>query len=313
MRLNKRVVTFLFCLLISAFFWVMMSLSKEYIIDLNFPVKYINLPVDKVFASHLSETIDLEIKSSGFNLLMFKLRQNNETVLIDIKDAKPLPIKNHYFLLTNSRIDKITSQFSNDIKVLKMYPDTIFLNFNKKITKTVPVRPNLKIGFDKFYQQSDSIRLRPAFIKISGAADVIDKIKYVETEPMNLNSVSDSVSLKLKILITPDLKLADLSALTVAASVNVTKYTEASIELPIEVENLPAGYGLKLFPDKVSVKYNVAFHNYEKINALQFHATVDYLKIESGSNKIKIKLAEFPSEISAIKLNPEKVEYIIRK
>lgn len=312
-RLNRRVVTFLFCLLISTFFWVMMSLSKEYTIDINFPVTYINKPADKVIANNLSETINIEIKSSGFNLLIYKLKQKKETVLIDLKDSKPLSIKNHYYLLTNSRIDKITSQFNTEIKVIKIYPDTIFLNFNKKITKTVPVKANLNIEFDKLYQQSDSIQLNPAFIQISGAADLIDKIKYVETEPLNLKNINDSLSLKLNILKTPELKLIDLSQLTVQAKVNITKYTEASIELPIEVENLPKGYGLKLFPDKVSIKYNVAFQNYEKINALQFRAVVDYLKIESGSNKLKIQLQKYPSEIRAVKMNPEKVEYIIRK
>lgn len=289
-----------------------MSLSKEYAIELSFPVNYINIPSDKVIANNLSETIDIEIKSNGFNLFIYKLRQKKDTVLIDIKDLKPLTIKNHYYLLTNSRIDKITSQL-NDIKVIKIYPDTIFLNFNKKVTKSVPVKANLKIDFAKLYQQSDSLKLSPSFIKISGAADLIDKIKYVETEPVYLKNITDSLSLKLNILITPELKIIDLSQPFVQAKVSVTKYTEASIELPIEVENLPRGYGLKLFPDKVSIKYNVAFGNYEKINPLQFHAVVDYLKIEPGSNKLKIQLLKSPPEIRAIKMNPEKVEYIIRK
>ena len=291
----------------------MMSLSKEYTTDLNFPVKYINLPSDKVIANHLSENIDIEVKSTGFNLLIYKLKQKKETILIDIKDSKLLSLKNHYYLPTNSRIDKITKQFSNDIKILKVYPDTIFLNFNKKITKRIPVKANLKIDFAKQYQQSDSIKLNPAFINISGASDLVNKINYVETEPLVLKNISDSLTIKLTIFKTPDLKLVDLSQSTISATVNITKYTEALLELPIDVENLPTGYDLKLFPDKVSIKYNVGFQNYEKINAIQFRAVVDYLKIESGSNKLKIQLAKYPPEIRAIKLNPERVEYIIRK
>jgi YbbR domain-containing protein len=311
-RLNRRVVTFLFCLLVSAFFWLTMSLSKDYTITLNFPVSYINLPSDKVISNNLPETINIDVKSNGFNLLIYKLKRKKETVLIDVKDSKSLRIKNHNYLLTNSRIDKVTSQF-DDIKVVKIYPDTIFLNFSKKITKTVPVKANLKLDFDKLYQQTDSVKLTPAFIKISGSADLIDKIKYVETEPVYLKNITDSLSLKINILNTPALKLIDLSQSSVQATVNVTKFTEATIELPIEVENLPSGYVLKLFPDKVSIKYNVAFENYEKINALQFRVVVDYLKIEPGSNKLKVQLMKYPSEIRSVKMNPEKVEYIIRK
>ncbi|MES2139653.1 MAG: CdaR family protein [Bacteroidota bacterium] len=311
-RLNRRVVTFLFCLLASAFFWVTMSLSKDYTIELSFPVSYVNRPSDKVISNNLPETIDIDVRSSGFNLLIYKFKRKKEPVLIDIKGSKPLRIKNHYYLLTNSRIDKVTSQF-DDIKVVKIYPDTLFLNFSKKISKTVPVKANLKLDFDKLYQQTDSIKLNPNHIKISGAADLIDKIKYVETEPVYLKNITDSLSLKLRILKTPDLKMMDLSQSSVQATVNVTKFTEATIELPIEVENLPSGYVLKLFPDKVSIKYSVAFQNYEKINALQFRVVVDYLKMEPGSNKLKVQLLKYPSEIRSVKMNPEKVEYIIRK
>ena len=72
-HLNKRVVIFLFCLIVSSFFWLMLALSKEYTIEIYFPVQYINLPPDKVIANNLSETIDIELKSNGFNLLFYKL------------------------------------------------------------------------------------------------------------------------------------------------------------------------------------------------------------------------------------------------
>jgi hypothetical protein len=61
------------------------------------------------------------------------------------------------------------------------------------------------------------------------------------------------------------------------------------------------------------VKYNVAFDSYDKISADQFRAIIDYKKAEPNSNKLKIILEKHPQEIRAIKLNPEKVEYILKK
>ncbi|MGQ0829568.1 MAG: CdaR family protein [Bacteroidota bacterium] len=290
-----------------------MALSKEYTMAVNFPVSYVNLPEDKVIANHLPEIINIEIRSSGFNLMMYKLKRRRETILIDIHGSKPLRSKNNFYLYTGDELDKITAQFSNHIRVLEISPDTIFLNFNKKVTKRVPVKANITLYFDHQYQQTDSIQLTPAFIDISGAADVVDKIDHVETVPVNFKNVSKPLTLKLNILISPDIKQVELSQSTVQATINVTKFTEASIELPVEVENLPDGYGLKTFPDKVVIKYNVAFNDYGKINALQFRAVVDYEKIESGNNKLKVHLVKSPAEIRSVKLNPEKVEYIIRK
>src|ERR1700750_3425788 len=97
-RLNRRVFTFFICVLISIFFWLLMSLSKEYTITVSFPVNYVNLPTDKIISNHLPETIDIEIKATGFNLLFYKIKQQRETVLLDINDALPYTAKNHYYL-----------------------------------------------------------------------------------------------------------------------------------------------------------------------------------------------------------------------
>lgn len=313
LRFNRRMVTFFICVLVSVFFWLLMSLSKEYTITVSFPVNYINLPKDKVLSNTLPESIDIEIKSSGFNLLKYKLKRQRDIVSIDIKDAKSLSSRNHYFLLTNSKVDKITSQFSNDIKILRIEPDSIFLNFNKKITKSVPVKAKLNLSFESQFQQADSVKLTPSFITISGASDIIEKIKEVETVSMNIKNISSSVSVKLAISMTADLKFVECSPASIQAQVNVTKFTEGNIDLPIEVDNLPARFGLKTFPDKISIKYIVAFENYEKINPSQFRAVVDYKKIEPGNNKLKVQIVKYPSEVHSIKISPEKVEFIIRK
>jgi YbbR domain-containing protein len=312
-RLNRRVFTFIICLFVSIAFWLMMSLSKEYSISISFPVNYTNFPADKIISNHLPETIDIEIKATGFNLLFYKLKQQRETVWLDINDAKAFTTKNHYFLLSNSRIDKITSQFNNEIKVLKINPDTIFLNYNKKITKRVPVIADINIDFDSQYQLTDSIKIEPSSIDISGAADVLEKITYLKTAVVNLKKVATPLILKLGILKSPELKQIELSVTTVQATINVKKFTEASLELPIDVANLPKGYSIKTFPDKVIVKYNVAFDDYLSINSQQFKASVDYSKMESGSNKLKVNLEKFPTNIRSVKLNLDKVEYIIRK
>jgi YbbR domain-containing protein len=313
LRLNRRVITFLFCVAISAFFWLMLSLAKEYTVTFSFPVTYTNLPADKVIINRLPSTIDVEINASGFNILLYKLKHTKETLSIDLKDIKHYSIKNRYYITTNSRIEKITNQLDNELHVLKIFPDTIHLNFNKKVSRKVPVKVNLALDFDKHYQQADSIKVIPSYITISGAAEEVAKIKSVETVALSLKDVTDSLVLDMAIAKTPQLKLIDLSQPKVKVLVDVTKFTEGSVELPIEVANLPHNYSLKIFPDKVTVKYNVAFKNYEKINSIQFKAEVDYQKIEQGSTKLKVHLVKFPSEIRSIKLSPEKVEYIIRK
>ncbi len=312
-RNNRRAVTFVFCLLVSIFVWVLMSLTKEYVISVSFPVKYTNLPTDKLIVNQLPEIIDIEIKSSGFNLLFYKMKQHKETIMLDINDAKSTPVKNNYFINCNNHLDKVTSQFSSAIKVIHIKPDTVFINYNKKISKTVPVKINLNIKFAEQYQQTDSIQLEPKTIEVMGTKEVLATISFVETAVTNLKKVDKAVLMDLNIVKSPAMKQVEFSQNSVKVKINVTKFTETQVELPVEVENLPNGLNLKTFPDKISVKYQVAYDDYGKINSSDFKITVDYSKIEQGSNKLKVQIVKFPTNVRSVKLGNERVEYIIRK
>lgn len=290
-----------------------MSLSKEYTVSVKFPVKYTNLPKDKLIVNQLPEIIDIEIKASGFNLLIYKMNQHKETILLDINDARSIRVKNNYFINSNDHLDKITSQFSSAIKVVQIKPDTIFINYNKKISKTVPVKVNLNIEFAEQYQQTDSIQIEPETLEVMGTKEALAAISFVETAVTNLKKVDKTVIIDLDLVRSPAMKQVEFSQNSVKAKINVTKFTEAQVELPVEVENLPGGLSLKTFPDKIAVKYQVAYDDYGKINSSDFKIAVDYSKIESGSNKLKVQIVKAPANVRSVKLSNERVEYIIRK
>lgn len=310
---KRRVITFFICLFVSASFWLLMTLSKEYTVVERFPVQYSHIPSDKVISNNLPQDLDIEIKAKGFGLLAYKFRKHHETISLDIRDAKLLGRKGVYYLIANDRIDKINLQLNKETRVLKVSPDTIFINFNKKVNKVVPVKSNLSLEFDKLFNLTDSVKLEPKYITISAEAELVDKIDFIETQTMILKDVGASTTVKLQLVKKEEYKHIEFSQPFVKAIVNVTKFTEGSLELPIEVENLPSGYSFKTFPDKVVVKFNVAFENYEKINASGFRAVVDYKKIDKQGNKLKIQLLKIPDGIRNVKLVTERVEYIISK
>jgi YbbR domain-containing protein len=291
----------------------MLTLSKDYSLLLSFPVNYINMPKDRVVSNTLPATIDVEIRARGFSLLRYKFKSTREEINVDLRDARPLQDRNHSFLLTNYRADKITAQFSSSIKVVRVSPDTIFLNFNKRQNKRVRVVPRITVECADEYQLAGPVRVDPPYVIISGAADVLERIDSIQTEAKVLRNVRRPMLLKVPLVAPTGMKYVELPQKTVQAIINVAKYTEASIELPVEVINLPPGYSLKTFPDKIQMRYNVAFEDYEKINQAQFRVVVDYNKIEEGSNKLRVQVIKQPEAVRAVKLGTEKVEYIIRK
>jgi len=318
MRLNKKLVSFSICLVISTFFWFITAFSKEYFYTLTVPVLYTEVPADKVVTNSLPQKISIDIKAKGFSLLFYKMAGKLNPVLVNLNEIEPLKKKDSYFyyFATSERLHKIENQLLDQTSIIKVSPDTICFNFSNKVSKMVPVKPKVSIGFEKQYQLEDSIEVIPRMVRITGTKEMLDKINYIETQSLVLENVDKSVSRQLDLVKGDDAGKVELSTRSVAINVKVEKYTEGSIELAVGVENLPAGYDLKTFPDKVTLKYRVAYNDYDKISADLLQASVDYTKIANGSNKLKVEIIKSPSrylDAKTFKITPEKVEYIIRK
>lgn len=297
---------------LSLFFWFVITFSKDYTSTISFPVTYSNIPKNKIIVNHLPETIDVDINASGFTIIYYKLKRVVQSVKIDMRELRPLKDNDSYFMAVNNRLEKINKQFGNKLHVTKIDPDTLFVHYSKRLTKTVPVKLNAQITYAKGYELKDSIRLSPSKVHLSGPEEQINKIKYAETELLTFDDVDSDEKKEVKLTLANDTSLIELSSSVVELHLAVIKFTEATLEIPVQPDNLPKGYSLKIFPNKISVKFNIPFDQMDKIDASSFRARVNYSK-KTNSKKLKVELVKKPSNVKVIKINPEKVEFIVRK
>jgi YbbR domain-containing protein len=312
-KFNRKATVFAVCLVIAGFFWVITTLSMEFSSTIKFPVNYINMPKDKLISNNLPDSIELEVKGSGFDIVRFRIKQHLEPVLLDASSYKPHKGSDYFYFTTNSKLDNISRQMGTDLHVLGIIPDTIFLNFSKKISKLVPVRAEINLSFEKGFQQADSILILPREIRISGSQTLVEKVKELHTQNIAVAGLNKTVTLRRALVVGAELKQLELSVDSVSIHVPVTKFTEGMQEIQVEALNVPLGTTLKVFPDRIKVTYLVAFDAFEKIKPEMFSAVVDYSKLEPGSSKIKVELKRFPPRVRSININPERVEYILRK
>jgi YbbR domain-containing protein len=280
---------------------------------LKFPVKYINLPKDKFVSNNLPDSLELELKASGFDIIHLRLQQHLEPIEIDASSYKPHKGSDYYYITTNTKLDHITRQMHNGMKIMSVFPDTIFLNFSKKISKTVPVRIRVDLNFKQGFQQNDSIVIFPKEIRISGSPLLVEKVKELRAEDLSLKELDRPITIRRALVISSDLKQLEFSSDSVSLKIPVAKFTEGMVEISVETLHVPSGTSLKVFPDKVKITYLVSFDSFEKIKADMFRAVVDYAKLEEGSNKIRVDLQRSPTIIRSVVINPDRVEYIIRK
>ena len=312
--LTRKVLTFIACLFVATFFWFVNALNRNYTRVISIPVKFINLPKDKVLASELPRSIQAEIKTTGAKLLFILFKEKQQELIIDVVAQTKKKKGNLVAISTSTSLGSMSKLLNSEVELIKVKPDSIYFNYGKSYQKVVPVKPDLNVNFDPLFNYTDKVKIIPAFITVSGDSALLDMIDSISTEKIVLNKLNQNIS-QTALLSVPE-EYASRIALSVDAVtlvVNVDKYTESTIEVPVQILNLPEKFQVKTFPDKVVVKYQVPMGEYEGIKASDFKLVVDYKSISPAKNKLSVEAVSFPPNIKITKIYPEKVEYIVRK
>lgn len=133
--INTNVLVFAFFLFLSFVFWYLNSLGKELEADIRYPVKYTNLPKDRVLDGNLPSRLNLNLKGPGYSILQLKVSGKTSPALIDFSKIGYKHVtdreSNGYYILTSGLIPSFNKQLKSVCKVTSVKPDTIFFSFRQ--------------------------------------------------------------------------------------------------------------------------------------------------------------------------------------
>jgi hypothetical protein len=313
-ELYKRLLIFSFFLVVSSIFWLLMELSKEYTTNISFPVIYKNLPQNKIISGQLPRQLDIAVHSYGFKLLQNLTFGNELPIVVDVADFTRKTDKHHksikYFLNINKIQYQISRQLSNELKIVDIKPDSLKFQVEEYLLKKVPVRADIRYSLEKQFMLKGKIRFVPDSVMVSGPEKLMDTISGVWTEYKNLEELNAPLTQSFSLKKIPS---ASFSIGSVVLKINVEKYTENTLSIPVDIINIPKGSQISVYPDKVSVTYCVGLSDYLSVKAYQFKFEANYAGSEKSKSRIKVVLARFPENVSHIRFQPKFVKYFIRK
>ena len=315
--IRSKYLVFLLFLVLSTLAWFIRSLNDTYVADLYYPVKYNNLPPNRILLSEPPSKLVLRVRADGYTILANKLRFKR-TLNYDVNAFSLYSLSldsTSVYQLTRYAREKLTAELnssSKNISILNIEPDTIFFNFARVRNRKIPVRPILSTDETMFARQhmlNGKIRVIPDSVVAIGPSAIVDTLKFIPTEKITLNDLDDTTRKNAKIAQISRVKIPQKK---VKVIIPVDRFTESEIEVPIELEHVPDSLVLKTFPKAVKINYLVTLSNFPKANAEMFHPYVDYRNIElKSSAKLKVQLDSLPGYIHGIKLSPQYVDYLI--
>lgn len=130
--INRNVLVFAFFLFLSFIFWYLNSLGKDLETDIRYPVRYVNIPKNRILTDNLPSRLNLLLKGPGYSILNLKISGNKAPLEIDISRSGSKNNRNgksaDYYIVTSDLVQNINSQLKSVCKVISVKPDTLFIS-----------------------------------------------------------------------------------------------------------------------------------------------------------------------------------------
>ena len=307
-RQNRRsVLTFLVFLALSTAAWFLVKLSENYTTQTSFRLQIEEAPADKWISSG-DQSVKMSLLIDGFHTLRYKMiREPNRFVTVSLEEV-PYRIENGdtYSFSSQYVAEKVAERLGINASDITMNDAKIYFTLDALKSKVVPVVLRSDIKTQRQYDIYGIPMLDPSSVTIYGPEEVIDTVKSVKTEMLSRANVNQGFSETLALNLLDGMIRSNTKE--VKASVQVEKFTETDVEVPIKVTD---SLKLRFFPETMTVKCLVAIKDYSSISPDQFSVAIDRQQLKAMQPLLDVRLAAWPQYVQILSTHPDKVEYLI--
>ena len=309
-RFRYQFFLFVICLFASISFWLLIKLSNEYTLSFSIPVKCTNVPYNRMLTGISDSSIQITLKAQGYKLVLLKYLENPKSLFVDLSNSdksKNIDAINTVVpLMPQVRRYAITLGFVNEVR--SAHPEQITVKLNTLYSKSVPVKLATDITFAPQYLQFQPSLIKPSSVFVFGTRAMVDSVQFAQPETVRIRNMSESVVRYVQLNSDPQNNKPFFLPARIQVAIPVQKFTEESVEVPI---NLPAqvpGHTIKLFPDKAVVSCLVSMKDYKKLGPGLFTVSAELSKTD---NLYHLTVTAAPDYVRNLKITPDKVEYLV--
>ena len=307
--MNKQFLIFVFFLVLSGIFWLMMTLNETYEKDFAVAVRLVGEPKNTVITTPMSDTIRVTIRDKGFMLLGYATSHKLRPINLDFNTYAnsetghgTVPVAD---LQKAIRLQLFSSSTISSIKA-----DRFDFYFNYGLKKTVKVSLDGSIVPAKDYYLAH-VQFWPDKVTVYASRHKLDSIATIPTTYMRVVNFSDTVVKYVTLKAIDGVKI-------VPSRVKMVLYpdilTEATAEVPITAINRPPGLVIRTFPQRVKVTFSVGASMYRQVKLNDFRVVVDYKDVAAHpSDKCNLYVTGKPRGVGNVQLEMNQVDYLIEQ
>lgn len=313
-KLRNRFSVFLVCVVLSSLMWGSIKLTREYEAPVKYRVVPVNVPPGKILTGMPDSVVTLTLFARGIDLYSGLIFNRKNVLTVDLTKIRMQRNGEVYtgYMKSSAIFKSVAAQLPAGARLVAIDTDTLHFVFSKSFRRKVPVHPELVLDFMPQYQLYDSLEIRPDSVIVSGLRSVVDTIHHVSTVRKSIKGLNSNYSVILELEKPQVVPPVTLSTDSVTVTIHVEKFTEADIEVPVELHSGEKAVSYRTFPEKVKLTCRVSVRDYKRLDASLFTVAVDYAQaLESRKNRVSVEVKRKPSFARVIRTDPEKVEILI--
>lgn len=298
----------MFFLFFAVIIWVIAQFSKTYNEVVDIPVDYVNVPLDKLLTPDRPSELKLWMSESGFAIAYYNMFP--PTLTVDVSDSR---IEDSVFVYSmEAHRDAIERQLGLSFDRISFMEDELRIGFEQRAEKRLPVEPQVDLEYAAGYAALGELQLDTDSITVSGPQAMLDTISVLRTELLEQGNIKNNLDGTLYID-TSMIKGVTLYQNQVRYQLEVDRFTEGRLEVPIELINVPAGRNVVIFPQQLIVSYRVSLDNFSNVQASDFKIVCDFSQLRDGQDFLVPQVQEQPGIVENVRMNEKRISFIIKK
>lgn len=306
---RKEVLTFLLFVLVSGFFWIVLTSREETASEFQVDLIIESQPQGMVFTTHIPTSLKVTITDTNARLLNYSV--NNRLTSLSVNFDRYADAIGNFRISAAELQSLLREQLFSSTQITAVSPSLIDARFAVTEGRKFPV---VVTGT---YIPEDNYRLRPLIIEpdsviINAPNAVLDTLTFVRTIESSHYGLRDTLTETLSLDLPIGVKATPAS---VKVTAPVAQYVEKVFDnLVVNTTHLPNGKRLLIFPYSVRLTCLVDFHHFRQLTEDDFEISVSYDSIATSDGRhlpILIKYKDDPTQVTNIQTYPQKVEYIL--
>ena len=290
------------CIAAATTFWILNALNKDdYSTVVDYPVDFVFNQENFVAIENLPESIPVEIKGNGWDLLQKYFNVNTTPYPIELRN----PSESEFILVSDLR--RSLGEFLSPTQVLSVLDDSITFKIDEIQTlKIKPVLDTTSFSMAKNYRIINQVKFSPDNLTIKGPSSILKSL--AEGYPLSLKEFTINKNIQKEVEVSVSSELNDLISIeekTINVELEVVGFLEGNKRLKLKKINFPKTVNLVDEEVSMMMYYLVDERKALELKDMEFEAVLNYSKRNREDSTITIRVQPMPNYLEQVRVEPQ--------